>query len=138
MGVIRSSRFAEMLRRVWSFKDGPQSILDQWLAEAEATDLDVSDLKAKIMLYEYGGERAIAYASEDIGDKLYVLRFGSKSTQPFTPIFHLGPFSDLELTFLAGGTWKDGVLRPYSAKGQALDNLEKLGEDPNRRTRWTS
>jgi hypothetical protein len=127
-----------MLRRVWSFKDGPVSVMEEWLVEVGATDLDIADLKGNIVLYEYGGKRAIACVSQDIGDDLYVFRPGIKTAQPLAPVFCFGPFSDLELTFLTGATWKDDVLRPYSAKGVALENLEKLREDPTRRTRWKS
>jgi hypothetical protein len=112
--------------------------MTQWLEEVAATELDIADLMAYIMLYEHGGERAIGSVIQDIGDDLYVFRPAVKSAQPLAPIFCLGPFSDVELTFLQGATWKDDVLRPYSAKGAALENLEKLSEDPSRRVLWTS
>jgi hypothetical protein len=54
------------------------------------------------------------------------------------PIFRLGPFDEeTEITFLAGARWdekKNGV-RPFSAIGEAEENLELLVEDRTRRRR---
>jgi len=88
------------------------------------------------MLYELSGERAIASVTQEIEDGLYVFRPAVKSAQPLAPVFCLGPFSDVELTFLSGAVWKDEVLRPYSAKGEALENLEKLRSDRSLRELW--
>jgi len=87
------------------------------------------------MLFENGGRRAIASAVEDIGDELFALMATGKGGLPLAPIFCDGPFSDTEITFLYGALWKGKVLRPYSAKGAALENLEKLRQEPGRRRR---
>src|SRR5216684_1145453 len=126
-----------MPRRVWAYKDGPIDVMKQWIQEIEATELDLADLRAYIMLYEYGGEKAIASVIEEIGDDLFVFRPAIKSGQPLAPIFCQGPFTELELTFLQGATWKDDVVRPYSAKGNAQENLEKLRSDSRMRVLWT-
>jgi hypothetical protein len=99
MGVIYSSRHEQMRHRVWAYQDEGQNVMAQWLSEVGATDLDLADLRANIVLYEYGGERAIAGVIQDIGEGLYVFRPAIKSAQPLAPIFCLGPFSDVEMTF---------------------------------------
>lgn len=121
--------------RVWFYADGPRSFMGSWLDEVGASESDRSRLRTLITLYENGGRRSIASAVEDIGDELFALLALGKGGVPLGPIFCFGPFSDTEITFLEGALWKGKTLRPYSAKGAALENLEKLRDRPGRRRR---
>lgn len=127
MGVI------QLNRRVWFYLDGGVNVIERWLDDIGATDSDRSQLRAFLTLYEFSGERAIASAIEDIGDGLYALISSRKGGLTLAPIFCSGPLSDLEITFLEGAVWKGKTLRPYSARGAALENLEKLSQDHRRR-----
>ena len=52
-----------------------------------------------------------------------------------SPVFVKGPFSDSELTFLAGAQTVGKKLKPKYAAGVAEENLEVLQKQPNRRRR---
>jgi hypothetical protein len=120
-------------RRVWFYQESGINVIERWLREIRATESDRSQLRAFLALYEFSGERAIASAADDIGDGLHILVSSRRGGPTLAPIFHYGPFSDLEITFLEGAVLDDKTLRPYSAKGTALERLERLREDPRRR-----
>lgn len=121
--------------RAWFYVERGVNVFAQWLDEIQVPEADRSQLRAWLMLYENGGHRAIATATEDIGDGLLALVSIRKGGLALAPIFCRGPFSETEITILAGATWSNKILRPYSAKGAALENLEKLRMEPGRRRR---
>ncbi len=133
------SKHAEMPRRIWSYRE-PRTVdvMTAWISEIGPESLEAVSLMGHLVLYQYGGQKAIDSIIEDIGDDLHVFGPFVQRAEPPALIFCLGPFSDLELTFLQGGVWRDGVIRPHSARGAALENLEALRADPTRRIQWTS
>jgi hypothetical protein len=121
--------------RAWFYVEKGVNVFAAWLDEIQVPEADRSQLRALLVLYENGGHRAIASATDDIGDGLLALVSIRKGGLALAPIFCRGPFSDTEITILCGGIWNDKVLRPYSAKGAALENLEMLRAEPGRRRR---
>src|SRR5258708_33346934 len=104
MGVI------QLTRRVWCYAE-QANVITMWLNEIQASDSDKARLNAYVELYETAGEKSIASSVEDIGDDLYALLCIRKGGLSLAPIFCRGPFSDLEITFLAVAVWRDKKLR---------------------------
>jgi hypothetical protein len=120
--------------RVWFYAEkGAKDVINGWLDGMDASEPDRSKLRSLLSLYKYSGLRAIEGSVEDIGDELFALISIRKGGLSLAPIFCRGPFSDTEITFLQGAFLKGKTLRPYSAKGAALENLESLREEPERR-----
>ena len=127
----------QLKRKVWCYRESGEDVIAAWLREIEATAAEMGQLSALIDLYECAGERSIGQYIMDIGDGLYSLKCLQKGGHDLAPIFCKGPSSDLEITFLAGALQRQKTLRPYSAKGEAMENLEKLKADLAKRKLWT-
>ena len=92
MRVIQS-KHVEMPRRVWSFKeDGQVDVMTAWVSATGPGSLEVAALTSNLILYEYGGQKAIDSIIEDISDDLYVFRPFVQRVDPPALIFLSGPF----------------------------------------------
>jgi hypothetical protein len=122
--------------RVFFFLDDQgRNIIRQWLDELEASDADRHSLQALLDICEYSGPEALSNATLDLADGFYALKSKHKGGMELSPVFIRGPFSDSEITFLAGAQIVGKTLKPRYAAGIAQENLEILQKQPSRRRR---
>jgi hypothetical protein len=121
--------------RVWFFVANGRNVITQWLVEIGATSSDCVALQSLIDICEYSGPDGLAYCILDLGDGFYALKCNRKGGQDLSPVFCRGPFSDTEITFLAGAIIEKKAMKPRYARGIAEENLEELLRNPQRRRR---
>ena len=98
--------------------------------------LDRIALQSLIDICEYGGPNSLSYCTTDLGDGFFVLRTRRKGGLDLGAVFCRGPFSNSEITFLAGALAVGrNRLKPHYVKGIAEENLEALRKEPGRRRR---
>jgi len=132
MGVIQ---FRQPTYAVHFYVDGGIDVVRQWFDEKPAA---LSAFMALLDIFEAGGIGTIQSCVVEIEDGLFGLKVAQQSGETPCPIFCLGPFDqETEITFLAPGRWdqKQKCVRPYSAAGEAKENLELLLQDRARRRR---
>ena len=97
--------------------------------------MDYVALQSMIDICEYSGPDALASCIQDLGDGFYAMKCTRKGGRNPSPVFCRGPFSDTEITFLAGARIEGKQLKPRYARGIAEENLEELLKNPQRRRR---
>lgn len=122
--------------RVFFYEEDGVNVIRRWLDEQEASLSDREALQALIDICEYSGPDAVSSCTLDLGDGFFALLSRRKGGLELSPIFYLGPFSESEITFLAGALFSSRkTLIPSYAKGIAQENLGALQRDPTRRCR---
>ena len=121
--------------RVWFFVANGRNVILQWLTDTGAEPADYAALQSLIDICEYSGPDALAFCTLDLGEGLYALKSFRKGGYDLSPIFCRGPFSDTEVTFLAGARIENKRLKPRYAAGIAAENLDELIKNPRRRRR---
>jgi hypothetical protein len=122
---------------VYFFYDQGFNVVQRWFDE-QAPEVAWIALEALLMIYESGGIGAIQACIADLGNGFLGLKVAQRVGVLPCPIFRLGPFDEeTEITFLAGARWdeKHNCVRPFSAIGEAEENLELLLENRTRRRR---
>ena len=112
-----------------------RNVIRHWLHEQGVTGPDRSALQALIDICEYSGIEALRSCTIDLGNGFFALSSRRKGSCELCPVFCHGPFSDSEITFLAGAMFEDDQLKPRYAAGIAEENLEALLKHPARRRR---
>lgn len=121
--------------RVWFYVSDGSNIIRQWLTDIKASSADRVALQSLVQICEFSGPRGLSSNMLDLGDGFFALKCIRKGGMGLSPVFCEGPFSDTEITFLAGARLVGKTLRPRYAKGVAEENLEELRKDPQRRRR---
>lgn len=120
-------------RRIFAYREeSGSSALMAWLRRVGSSEADTSALHALFDIWLYSGFRGINASADDLGEELFALRLHRKGGLEWAPIFWVDP-GDIEMTFLYGGIWENGEIRPYSARGEALERLSSLRQDISRR-----
>ena len=120
--------------RVWFYVDqNDRNVIREWLNEIGASGPDREALQALIDICEFSGFPALSHCTLDLGDNFYVFKSRHGGGLHLSPVCYRGPFSDTEITFLAGATIERKKLRPRYAKGIAEENLETLKQVRRRR-----
>ncbi len=112
-----------------------RNVIRLWLDENDIQVPDRSALQALIDICEYSGPKALASCTIDLGSGFFALSSRRRGGPELSPVFCHGPFSDSEITFLAGARLENGQLKPRYAAGIAEENLEVLQRHPDRRRR---
>jgi hypothetical protein len=132
VGVISS--FPEW--RAFFFLDElDRNVVRRWLDERSVSGSDRSAVQALIDICEFSGPHALLSCTIDLEDGFYALVSKRKGGPELSPVFCRGPFSDTEITFLAGAVVEQKMLKPRYVKAIAEENLETLLRDPRRRRR---
>ncbi len=136
MNVIPFRREAKYV--VHFFLEDGQNVVRKWFSKEEIAEVEWVAFRALLDIYESGGVASIQASIIDLGDGFFALKCVRRGGVLPCPIFRLGPFDEeMEITFLAGARWDEQKkrIRPFSAVGEAEENLELLLEDPRRRRR---
>jgi hypothetical protein len=123
---------------VWFFHNQGINIVRQWFDDEQISDNAWIAFGALLTIYKSGGIRAIQACVVDLGNGFLGLKVAQRSGAVPCPVFRIGPFDEkTEITFLVGARWdeKKNRVRPFSAVGEAEENLELLLEDKTRRRR---
>jgi len=112
-----------------------RNVIRAWLDEVGATAPDREALQALIDICEFSGFPALAHCTLDLGNNFYALKSRHAGGIHLSPVCYRGPFSDTEITFLAGATIERKRLKPRYAADLAAENLEALQQAPMRRRR---
>lgn len=119
--------------RIWTFvEESGATALRSWLSRIEASEAEVGRVKALFDLYIASGDRAVAQCSWELQDGIAAWKSIQKGGRDLVLIFQHIP-RQREITFLQGAFWMGKEIRPYTAVGQALENLKTLMQDPSRR-----
>jgi hypothetical protein len=121
---------------VYFFYDHGVNVVRQWFEQT--SEVAWIAFGAMLTIYESGGIESIRACVTDLGNGFLGLKVAQRVGPIPCPIFRLGPFDEeTEITFLAGSRWveKKNRVRPFSALGEAEENLELLLEDRTRRRR---
>lgn len=122
--------------RVFFYWDGTgENVIRRWLSEQGVSSPDRNALQSLIDICEYSGPKALSYCTSELGEGFYSLHSKRKGGVELSPVFYVGPFSDSEITFLAGAQIEKNALKPRYARAIAEENLEELRREPNRRRR---
>lgn len=124
---------------IYFFFDGGVNVVGRWFEQIP--EVAWSAFWGILDIYEVGGFGTIQACAVDLGDGFWGLKIPQQTGVIPCPIFRLGPFDEeTEITFLTGARWdeKQNCVRPYSAVGEALENLELLLQDRTRRRREQS
>jgi len=111
------------------------NVIRRWMDEQSASPADRVAFQALIDICEYSGPDALLANTKDLGNGFYALWSKRKGGINPSPVFCRGPFSESEITFLAGARMEGKKLTPRYARGIAEENLEVLLSQPKRRTR---
>jgi hypothetical protein len=120
---------------VWFYVGEHGNVIREWLLAQNATEPDRSALQALIDICEFSGPDAIRSSTIDLGNGFHALLSKCHGGMELSPVFCRGPFTETEVTFLAGAIWQKKRLKPSYAKGIAEDHLRELRENPSRRVR---
>jgi hypothetical protein len=126
---------------VYFFYDHGVNVVRRWFFDERIPEVAWIAFDALMMIYESGGIGAIQACVADLGNGFLGLKVAQRVGVLPCPIFRRGPFDEeTEITFLAGARWdeKNNRVRPFSAIGEAEENLELLLEDRTRRRRGQS
>ena len=122
--------------RAWFYVNQfDRNVVRDWLDEIGASMPDREALQALIDILEFSGPQALSYCTLDLGSGFYAIKSRHEGGMYLSPIYCKGPFSDTEITFLAGATIEHKRLKPRYAPGIAEENLEALQQAPKRRRR---
>lgn len=113
--------------------DTGQNVVRRWLSENGASDADYVELQCLLDICKLSGPRGLRSCTLDLGDGFYSLQCKRKQGLNASPVFCFGPFSDSEITFLAGARMIGKRIVPKYVAGIAEENLEKLRNDPSRK-----
>jgi hypothetical protein len=130
--------FRKAEHAVYFFFIGNVNVVRKWFNDEQIGDVEWPAFQALLDIYESGGPRSIQACTIDLGNGFLGLKVMRRGGVLPCPIFRLGPFDEeMEITFLAGARWDEQKkrVRPFSAIGEAEENLELLLEDPRRRRR---
>ena len=136
MNVIPFRRKAEY--GVYFFLEGGANVVDKWFDDEQIDEVEWAAFQALLDIYESGGPRSVQSCTIDLENGFSGLKIMRRGGVLPCPIFRLGPFDEeMEITFLAGARWDEQKqrVRPFSAIGQAEENLELLLDDRSRRRR---
>jgi hypothetical protein len=122
-------------RVVFFLDEQGRNVISHWLDGCEAGNADRIGLQSLLDILAYSGPESLSYCTEDLEDGFFALKSRRRGGLELAPIFTIGPFSDKEITFLAGARIESKRLKPRYAKGIAEENLEALLKDPWRKRR---
>jgi hypothetical protein len=123
---------------VYFFVEQGANIVRKWFRDEQIEDVEWAAFEALLDIYESCGLASIQASTIDAGGGFFALKSVRRGGVLPCPIFRPGPFDEqTEITFLAGARWDERKkrVRPFSAVGEAEENLEVLLGDPSRRRR---
>lgn len=123
---------------VYFFVKEGANVVRKWFDDEQIAEVEWAAFQALLDIYESGGPASIQASTIDLENGFFALLSVRRGGVLPCPIFRLGPFDEqTEITFLAGARWdeKKKRVRPFSAIGEAEENLEVLLETPSRRRR---
>lgn len=118
--------------------DDGQNVIRRWLAETGASTRQRTVLQLQITLFESGGPEVLPGSIVAVDDKeeFHAMKVkAEKNAATLTPVFCYGPFSDSEITFLAGAPIHNGLLKARDILPVARYNRETLVAFSTRRRR---
>jgi hypothetical protein len=122
--------------RVWFYVDqNDRNVILDWLDQVGASPADRATLQSLIDICEFSGIDALSHCILELENDLFAIKSKHVGGIRLSPVCCVGPFSDSEITVLAGATFERKRLRPRYAGGIAEENLEALWQTPSRRRR---
>ena len=121
---------------VYFYQKEGVDVVRRWFNEQP--EIAWSAFEALLAIYKSGGFHTIQACVEELGGGFLGLKVPQRVGLIPCPIFRLGPFdAETEITFLTAGSWDErkNRVRPFSATGEAEENLESLLEDKGKRRR---
>lgn len=119
--------------RVWAFMERGSSVIINWLDSVGADYSDRIALQSLIAICELSGPEALRYCREDLGNGFYAIISKRKGGLHLAVVYCHGPFSDTEITLLAGALIEKKGMKPRYVVGIAEENLESLRNGSGRR-----